>query len=539
MKPIRPWALAPPVRLLPLSGSRLWITVLPLFFVIFLPIFFALLLVLILLAVPAASRGQVPAHPQIPADWKTQQDAIGFSVAVPPGWTAHGDGATGRLEMTAPDGALLVIWPVFLGNARLEAVSAALVANRLSAKLWPNVRWSGVTPISPSAVRLVGHLGDAPFISALAWVQTPKGVAGTFYAATAPPARYPQLSETLSTILSSFRAVGTGSANTSSSPSLPPINYAKWMDPRENAFILEVPQGWRTEGGMFRFASNDTRVGIASASPDNQIRVQIGDANLPTFIEPTPMLLSGGFSEGSWYSPGYGLRMMVRRFLPAPYFLNEYVRSRLPSMCQQPQVDEPRDRPDTVQAINAINARYGQANTGVLTTGGEISFSCESNGQPYRGYYYAATELIRTAGMPGGQWDIHLLAGYLAPAPRADEALSIGAHMLASFQFNPQWQAMQGNILANTSQIVSQTNNEISNMIYSGHERRAAIEDEIARRRSNATLGLEDVVDTNTGEKLKIESGSNYFWMDYRGNIIGTDSFNAPSVDFHELVRLP
>jgi hypothetical protein len=311
------------------------------------------------------------------------------------------------------------------------------------------------------------------------------------------------------------------------------------MDPRENAFVLDVPDGWRTEGGMFRYASNDTRVGIVAASPDNQILVQIGDANLPPFIEPSPMLVSSGFPEGGWYSPGYGLRMMVRRFLPAPYFLNEYVRSKLPAMCQQPQVEQPRDRPDTVQAINAINARFGVAGSATLTTGGEISFACEKNGQPYRGYYFATTQLDRTAGMPGGTWHLEILAGYLAPAPRADEALSIGAHMLSSFQFNPRWQAMQGNIIANTTQIVSQTNNAISDMIYSGHESRAAIEDDIARKRRNATLGLDDVIDTSTGEKLKVESGANYYWMDYRGNIVGTDSFNAPTVDFHELIRQP
>jgi hypothetical protein len=231
--------------------------------------------------------------------------------------------------------------------------------------------------------------------------------------------------------------------------------------------------------------------------------------------------------------------MLVRRYLPATYFLNEYVRAKMSSACQQLQFEQPRDRPDTVQAINAINARYGVYGTGTMTTGGEISFTCEKNGQPYRGYFFAMTQLTRTAGMPSGLWHVELLAGYLAPAPRADDALAIGTHVLASLQMNPQWQAMQGNIVANTSKIVSDTNTEISNMISEGYERRRAIRDDMDRRQDNVNRGREDVVDTANGEKLKIESGSDYYWMDYRGNIVGTDTHTVPSSDFHELIRLP
>jgi hypothetical protein len=34
----------------------------------------------------------------------------------------------------------------------------------------------------------------------------------------------------------------------------------------------------------------------------------------------------------------------------------------------------------------------------------------------------------------------------------------------------------------------------------------------------------EDVIDTANGEQLKVKSGSNDYWMDYRGNILGTDN---------------
>jgi hypothetical protein len=45
-----------------------------------------------LLLTPVRRRASVP----LPAGWKTQHDPIGFSIGVPPGWTARGDRATGE-----------------------------------------------------------------------------------------------------------------------------------------------------------------------------------------------------------------------------------------------------------------------------------------------------------------------------------------------------------------------------------------------------------------------------------------------------------
>jgi hypothetical protein len=36
-----------------------------------------------------------------------------------------------------------------------------------------------------------------------------------------------------------------------------------------------------------------------------------------------------------------------------------------------------------------------------------------------------------------------------------------------------------------------------------------------------------------------VQSGSSYYWIDHRGNIVGTDIHSRPSLDFRELVRLP
>lgn len=474
----------------------------------------------------------------VPTGWKTQDDAMGFSVAVPPGWTARRDGETGRIEVSGPEGAVLVIWPVFLETAGLQPTGASAVAMRLTAGIWPNVMWRGAMPVGSNAVKLTGWRGELLVVSAFTWVSSARGTAGRFYAATAPGSRYAEASETFAKILSSFRARGTRNAEAARGNE-PAVRYVKWLDPMENGFVLEVPEGWKTQGGTFRRAANDTTAGVVSASPDSQIEVQLGDPSLPAFTEPSQMLMATGFYEGSWYSPMPGAKSLVKRYLPAAYFLNEYVRTKYGPLCEELQVEQARDLPEAAQGVNARAAGLRAVGTFMQSTAGEISFTCKKGGQMYRGYYFAMTQLTRTAAMEGGTWEVSTQAGFLATAARADQARAITGHVLNSMQVNPQWVAMQHNLVANTSQIVSQTNAEISDMIFSGYERRSAGENEAARMRTNAIRGRLDVVDTNTGEAMKVSTGSNYYWMDQRGNIVGTETYGAPSVDFHELVKQP
>lgn len=63
--------------------------------------------------------------------------------------------------------------------------------------------------------------------------------------------------------------------------------------------------------------------------------------------------------------------------------------------------------------------------------------------------------------------------------------------------------------------------------------------DELSRRRSNATLELLDVVDEATGRALKVEAGSNYYWIDQRGNVVGTETHTTPGFEFRPLLVLP
>src|SRR5581483_2847894 len=106
-----------------------------------------------------------------------------------------------------------------------------------------------------------------------------------------------------------------------SGPALP---STRWSDPREQAFSLELPSNWRIDGGLVRRAAVDVVYTWAATAPDGSAHISGGDASLPTFTVPNAMLNMGGFREGSWYSPGYGVRMMVRQYIPGAAFARSY-----------------------------------------------------------------------------------------------------------------------------------------------------------------------------------------------------------------------
>ena len=106
--------------------------------------------------------------------------------------------------------------------------------------------------------------------------------------------------------------------------------------------------------------------------------------------------------------------------------------------------------------------------------------------------------------------------------------------MVKTFKINSRWLAMQSNLTAATSEIVSRTHNEISEIINSSYQYRQRVNDDLSRKWSNVILGLTDVKDPETGETWKVASGRNYYWR--KGDsIVGTDTYDRPDIDFTPL----
>jgi len=490
----------------------------------------ALLLLATLLSVGCLGNQTGRAQAAGATAWAAHKGA-GWTLETPRGWKVSAEAKTGRLDIQGPAREQVIVWPLFIAGT-LDAGSGPAVLRKLSAALWTDARWESAQPLGATALRARGRAGDRATLAALTWVTSPKGTAAYLFGVAAPETGFRSLEDAFARILGSVRLSGAPAAGGPAA-----VDWVRWQDPRENSFSFELPSGWNATGGLFRFASVDTRSAWEATSPDGQIRITAGDAEVPSFAVPRPDLAMSGFYEGSWYSPGYGVNMMVRRYLPGLVFAREYVIAKVARGCAELAFTDSRERPDAVQALGAISAQSAAYGVLQTLTAGEVAFTCRQNEQPMSGYYFAATKLIVSQGT--GTWFLEQLYGFLAAAPRAAEAQSVLRHILGSFQVNPQWAAMQQGIAANTSRIVARTSEAISNIISDTYWNRQTVMDEISRRRSNITLGVEDVIDPATGRQIKIESGSEYYWIDHRGTIVGTQTDTRPNLDFRQLIRLP
>src|ERR1035441_619868 len=55
------------------------------------------------------------------------------------------------------------------------------------------------------------------------------------------------------------------------------VSWITVRDTREQAFSIDVPKGWKTYGGMFRFSSVDARPFVDMTSPDGKTNIRVGD----------------------------------------------------------------------------------------------------------------------------------------------------------------------------------------------------------------------------------------------------------------------
>jgi hypothetical protein len=358
---------------------------------------------------------------------------------------------------------------------------------------------------------------------------------GILYVLASPQQEFEKRRNELLSMLESFK-FEEPAAGAEVAPRRPRIQYVPWQDAMEQAFSTEVPQGWSVQGGTYRRASVDLVHVVNAVSPDQKIRIQFNDNNLPIFAIPNQTMAWAGFTEGSWYSPGYGVRMLIKRYTPGGYFLNEYLQQNYIRNLAKFEFVSQKDRPDIVANFNRIYSQYQSYGISFTLHGGDAAFRFEQNSEPYIGYGLALTQVVQSMAMQGGNWSVALLLIYTCPETEAETVREIADHMFKNVRMNPQWVASQQQLTANVSQIVTQTNQEISKIIDDSYWTRQGAMDNINRKFSNYILGVTDVVDPATGETYKVEAGHNYYWhKDYTNVVVGTEVYTRPDIDFSPL----
>jgi hypothetical protein len=206
--------------------------------------------------------------------------------------------------------------------------------------------------------------------------------------------------------------------------------WNRWVDPKENAFAMEVPEGWSARGGLFRFGYGDFRVMVDLRSPDGKINVRYGDVR---FVEPYA-IPNQYHREGERQDLGDLGQGIYAAYRTGQQFAEIYARNSFAGVCRT--LTRQRTDPSSIQDTSVHRQRGG------LVSAGEVTFRCETPQGTRTAYATATTTLTTTQPFsnapPTTGWTPEL-SSFLAPADQVPAAIRILRHFVGSFKLNPRW----------------------------------------------------------------------------------------------------
>jgi len=473
--------------------------------------------------------------------WEDHRDPAGFEVSLPDGWTAEAPADKPILIHNADNTDFAVVQP-FIAQAGETAQDCLRKAPEELAEIFPEAHIADLiqrsqeteTTSDQATADVRFSRNGLPMTANLQCSIYKRGA--MFYAIAAPADRFDQDRDTLVRILASFQFTQKERASSDQ----PSLSWQTWRDPREGAFTIEVPQGWKVDGGTVRMSAIDVRTAIRVVSPDGNTTITVGDQNIPTYCLPHPLLEQAGLHEGSTYSTP-GAQMVIRTYMPGADFAADEAQRTLPSEDADLQITQTRQRPDVGQKINSLLAPFAQYGTQAQVDVGEVTYTCNCQGRPRQGYCLAGTlRLQEEAG--NGIWGVPFLYGYLTTPDKTGEAEGILKHIVQTFQPDADWTARQQQTTMDVSRITTQANNEIMSIWRASTDAQEQSHDRILRRWDNTIRGQETVYDPDTNTTWQVEAGHNYYFARptaTQPEFAGNEAGSLPDMRYHEVVRVP
>lgn len=293
------------------------------------------------------------------------------------------------------------------------------------------------------------------------------------------------------------------------------VAWERFTDPLEHAFAIDVPQGWRVEGGMARLSALNVNPFMRILSPDGGTYFAMGDPGLPSYATPTELMARLGMREGMPYSPGLGQRSLILRYLTGRQFAEAFVREEFGKLCRGLALDGSGERPDLARQ----SAGAGSPMTARLT-GGEATFTCSRGDRSLKGYALAVTWLTRMGDT--GTWTVDRVGGFVAPADRYEAAAALFGHMVGSAALDPRWVQSQQ---ALTGQAVQQINQRIAEFEQQQTAIKARLDafDRSFQAIDNIVADQNTYVDPLTNQEYRRDNHSAAQWVGPGGRTASTD----------------
>jgi hypothetical protein len=501
------------------------------------------------------------------------------TIQYPNGWQVGGDPKNGRIDFNNANGVRLSVLP-FSTSEEITSSKSEKFFTAMVHYCSPNQPWSKPQRFGENAFRSTYSNDTETAIIAMVFSPSGQGTVGRIAVARVPKgATFP--TDTFAQIMSSQHYTAPGGAQQAmmqqnpqgmqqpgmqntmlqqramqgmQSPGmmqpgmvqggalgLPPTPFVGWTqfrDPQEGSFSVDVPIGWKVEGGLTRGSAIDARPWVKVTSPDQLISAFIGDGKIPPFSIPTAQGAFLGYGVGASYGGG-----KVEPYMPARKFVEYYAKSNLKKYISDITVVEANNHPDIAAAINGtVGCSRSEAAT--------IKFTGMYKTIPAVGYYLAVTK--ETLGYGAGMWWVTQVAGVLSPADRDKASLNVIVHMFQTFHLDPQW---QGQSLKTTKQVSTdytrasqamsqgivdrywsqQAANEATNNAYWN---RQAVQDHAADNFSDYIRGQQNVQDPDTGTQYKVQYGPQGHYIDPSGNVMGSN-YGAPGPEWRQLMAVP
>jgi hypothetical protein len=300
-----------------------------------------------------------------------------------------------------------------------------------------------------------------------------------------------------------------------------------WMTVRdtvEQAFSIDVPRGWKAQGGLLRKGPLDPRVQVDMASPDGRTVMRVGDWAVPPFTVPTGTMERLGFTEGEEYAPGHPpTATIVARYRSGVDFAPVYARARFSKMCPAFEA----------KSIKAVDPVFSAAREGPMTTtAGEAIYRCVQNGQEKMAYVYAETALYQANGV--ANWRVASLLSFLAPKDQANATYRMMFQSAASFTENPQWHLMQARITAENAAAALKIFRLTLQQTEARYRQWSASMARQGQSFSDVLNGHTVTVDPSTGQQREVWTGTGSTrWIDGLGNVVSSNL--SPGASFRAL----
>jgi hypothetical protein len=302
--------------------------------------------------------------------------------------------------------------------------------------------------------------------------------------------------------------------------------FDRIQEPREGAFSMIVPQGWKVEGGIMRLDPNamggpaqsiEAKLDMAIKRDDQGTVMArtLADMRYADIAAANPML-AGMFPPGSNYNG-----MPVAPCPNAHAFISQMAFPYVHPSAQQVTIIKTYPAKDLAQRYQQSLATLPLPMTPICDAGVAILEYTE-NGIAYKEVWSAV--IVNWGQMAGGMWENKETRFMRTPAAEFDQWVPVFAAMQASVQVNPKWLAGEIQGQMTRSQIVIDTQKEIQRIEREMVENRQRVNSEIQNSMYLTITGQEDYKNPFTGEyETRPSDLGKHRWVNDLGQEVYTD----------------